>query len=56
MNTKKENKKNPEMNIYIYIFKREKRRNLESEENSKSFPLLEKTIKATSASHKTEIS
>jgi len=30
--------------------------NLELEENSKSFPLVENTIKATSASHSTEIS
>lgn len=31
-------------------------RYLESVEYSKSFPFVEKTIKATSASHKTEIS
>ena len=36
--------------------KHEKRKNLESVEYSKSFPLVEKTIKATSASQRTEIS
>lgn len=33
-----------------------KKKNLESVEYSKSFPLVEKTIKATSASQRTEIS
>lgn len=36
--------------------KRGKSDDLESEEYSKSFPLWEKTIKATSASQRTEIS
>lgn len=37
-------------------WRKAKQKDLDSVEYSKSFPFVEKTIRATSASHKTEIS